>query len=108
MAQPAEDPGLSNERTALAWQRTALATTAGAAIMARLTFGELGVPALITLGAALALSGWILVESRARYHHHTGGRERALERGGFAALVLAVAVVLMALTELVALLRGGA
>lgn len=97
------DVGLSNERTALAWQRTALATTAGAAIMARLTFGRLGVPALVTLGAALVLSGWILLESRARYDHHTGVRLRSVPRGGVAPLVLSVAVAMMALTELAAL-----
>lgn len=91
------DLGLSGERTTLAWQRTALGIAAGAAIMGRLTFGDLGAPALIVLGAALALSGWVLLES--------GLRPRRASRGGRAAAWLAIAVVLMSLTELAALWR---
>lgn len=98
MTTTSPDPGLSAERTLLAWQRTALAVTAGSALMARLTFGDLGVAALLLLGAAVALSGWILLDSRTR-----GRRERL--RGGVASAVLALAVVLMAATELIALLR---
>lgn len=91
-----DDTGLATERTSLAWQRTALATAAGAAIMARLTFTDLGTPALLTLGAALLLSSWILLESRWRPRRGT--------RGGRAPAWLAAAVVLMALTEIAALL----
>lgn len=89
------DPGLANERTTLAWQRTALAIAAGAAVMARLTFADLGTPALLTLGAAFLLSGWVLLESRLRPRRST--------RSGRAAAWLAIAVVLMALVELAAL-----
>lgn len=101
-----DDTGLANERTALAWQRTALATTAGAAVMARLTFDQLGIPALVALGAALALSAWILAESRGRYHHQSGARLRPRPRGGIAPAVLSAAVLLMAGTELAALIVG--
>jgi uncharacterized membrane protein YidH (DUF202 family) len=97
------DPGLATDRTALAWQRTALATAAGAAIMARLTFDRLGPSALVTMAAALGLSGWILLESRGRYRHDAGLRQRRRPRGGRAPLVLALAVGLIALTELIAL-----
>ena len=41
------DPGVGNERTALAWQRTALALVAGSAILTRLTFDRLGAVALM-------------------------------------------------------------
>lgn len=92
------DTGLASARTDLAWQRTALATAAGAAIMARLSFDQLGVPALLTLGAALLLSAWLLLESR--------WRPRRSTRSGRAPAWLAAAVVLMALTELAAVALG--
>ncbi len=37
------EPGVYNERTALAWQRTALALVTGAAIVSRLSLNSLGV-----------------------------------------------------------------
>lgn len=101
MSDPAvRDPGLATERTTLAWQRTALATAAGAAVMARLTFADLGTPALVALGAAFVVSAWILLESRLR--------PRREQRSGRAAAWLTVAVVLMALTELAAVAAGTA
>lgn len=99
--------GLANERTALAWHRTALAVVAGSAVMARLTLGRLGVSALVLLGAALALGGWIVVESRSRYRHG-GERGHRPARGGRAAAMLSLAVVLMAMAELAALTSGEA
>lgn len=93
------DSGLTAERTRLAWQRTALSVVAGAALMARLTFAELGRSALVLLGVALLLSAWILLDSRTR-----GRRDRL--RGGVASAVLATAVILMALTELASLASG--
>jgi uncharacterized membrane protein YidH (DUF202 family) len=96
-------PGVSNERTALAWQRTALSLLAGAAIMARLTWSDLGALAAILLGGAVALSGWVFWESRGRYAHHAGTRPRPGARGGRAPGALTAAIVLIALTELAAL-----
>ena len=91
MSVPRDHVGLASERTELAWRRTALATVAGAAALARLTSGLLGVTALVALGVALALGAWILVGGRAR-------------RAGVAPVVLSAAVALMALVELAALL----
>ncbi len=93
------DSGLAAERTQLAWQRTALSVAAGSAVMARLTFADLGLAALALLGLALLLSSWILLDSRTR------GRQDRL-RGGVASSVLAISVVLMSVTELAALLAG--
>lgn len=94
---------VGNERTALAWQRTALALLAGGAVVARLTLDRLGVFAVASLALELPLVLWVMVESRGRYHHDAGIRERGRPRGGRATAALAVAVVVIAVTELSAL-----
>jgi uncharacterized membrane protein YidH (DUF202 family) len=98
------DPGAGNERTALAWQRTALAIVAAAAILTRLTFDRLGVLALASVLVALPLGLWVLQESRGRYAHDSGERLRPRSRGGRAPAALAAATVVIALTELAALI----
>jgi len=100
------DPGAANERTALAWQRTALALVAAAAVMARLTWSSLGLAAFVPLGAALALGLWVFVESWGRYAHDAGTRSRTRPRGGRAPFTLAIATTLIAGTELAALTLG--
>lgn len=97
------EPGLSNERTALAWQRTALSVVAGAAIMGRLTFDRLGIVALAVPGIAVCLGLWVFVESRWRYDQQLGTRQRRRPRGGRAALSLMLGTALIALTEVFAL-----
>lgn len=100
MVPGANDAGLANERTALAWQRTALSLGAAAAIMARLTWSSLGVAAIAPLLAALLLSGWVFVEGWLRYSHHAGRRGKQGPRGGRASLFLAIATALVAATKL--------
>jgi uncharacterized membrane protein YidH (DUF202 family) len=100
------DAGASNERTALAWQRTALSLVAGSAIMARLTWSSLGIVAVATLTAAMVLSLWVFVESWARYSAEAGTRSRAHFRAGRSPLALAVATALVAATELMAVLNA--
>ncbi len=102
LSHPVDDAGLARERTALAWQRTALSLVAACAIMARLTWSTLGLLAITPLLIALGLSVWVFVESWARYAHAGGaGRERS--RGGRSSLALALATALAAATELAAL-----
>jgi uncharacterized membrane protein YidH (DUF202 family) len=98
--------GVSNERTALAWQRTALSLLAAAAIIARLTWTELGALAAVPLAGAVMLSGWVFWESRGRYAHDAGTRPRARARGGRAPTALTVAITLIALTELARLVAS--
>ncbi|TYL44851.1 DUF202 domain-containing protein [Nocardioides sp. BGMRC 2183] len=100
------DTGLSNERTALAWQRTALSLMVAAAVMGRLSFGRLGEIAMLPLGIAAVLSAWVFVESRGRYDDAAQRRRRPRPRGGRAPLALAVATVLIAGTEIAAFLTG--
>ena len=100
----AADPGMANDRTALAWQRTALSLMAGAAILGRITFDRLGLLAVAALLMTLALAAWVLIESRGRYAHDAGLRLRPRSRGGRAPAAVAVAVACLAATELAALL----
>lgn len=95
--------GAATERTALAWQRSGLSVAASAALLARLTYDELGGWALLALAPTLALAGWVLVDSRVRYRRRviTVATRRGV--GGWAA-ALATCVVLMSVTELAALL----
>lgn len=96
------DPGVANERTSLAWQRTALSTVAGAAIMVRLVREGLSSVALPLLGAALVLSAVVLLGEHLRYRAHHAARRVALGPG-VAGAALAIALALVALTELIAL-----
>lgn len=95
----ADDTGIANERTALAWQRTALSIVGGAAILARLRAEDL-VLLVVPLSLAALLGLWVLFESRWRYDRTT----RSLRRGGRAPAVLSVATGLIAVSELIALL----
>jgi len=90
----------------LAWQRTALAIVVAVAVVARLTAGRLGPPALVPMVVALLSSLWVLGESRSRYAHDAGTRSRGRDRSGRAPMALAVAVVLIALVELAAMVPG--
>ena len=101
----ADDLGASNERTALAWQRTALALLAGAAIIARLTFDRLGPFALVALAVVMTLSAWVLVESRGRYANEARTQSASRSRGGRAPAALTVATLIIAVVELAAIAR---
>lgn len=101
----ADDVGVSNERTALAWQRTALALLAGAAILFGLTLERLGLVAFVALAVVMPLSAWVLVESRGRYAHDAGTGTRLRSRDGRAPSAVAVATLVLALAELLAVVR---
>lgn len=60
------DLGRPHERTALAWQRTALAVAAGSLVSARLAWEGSGLLALAPLLLALPLAGWVLATARGR------------------------------------------
>lgn len=97
------DVGLANERTALAWQRTALSLVGGSAIVARLSWSELGLVALVPVLVTVVLALWVFLESNWRYAHDAGTRPRGRSRGGRGPLFLTLCVVVLAGTELFAL-----
>lgn len=99
----APDAGVYNERTALAWQRTALALLAGAAIVARLTLDRLGWSSAVSVAAAIPVAGWVMWTSRRRYDAHNGARSQQWGRSGRSAAGLAGVTALIALTELAAI-----
>lgn len=83
------DPGTPRARTALAWQRTALAVVASSLVSARIAYGRVGPLALVPLLVALPLAAWVLVTARGR--RWSTGLEAAL---------LCAAVVVLGLVEL--------
>jgi uncharacterized membrane protein YidH (DUF202 family) len=97
------DDGRANERTALAWQRTALSLAAASALLSRLTFERAGWVALLS-AVALPLSLSVLLESRLRYSHDAVIRTHRRPRDGRAPAALALATVALAASELAALL----
>ena len=86
------DPGLQNERTALAWQRTALSVLAGAALMGRLVLGTDPVLVVMELAVALPLALWVLLDSRRHYAERRASRPSGT---GIRAAALAGAVTVM-------------
>lgn len=99
-----ETPGLQNERTALAWQRTALSLIVATAALARFAYEQVGYVGLLCL-VALPLSTFVFYESRARYRRREAGGAPARSRGGIAALALTVCIVVLCLTGLIVVLR---
>ena len=104
------DRGAQPERTALAWQRTALATAAGSAIVARHSVGPLGPAALVIMGVSIGLALTAFTLGRRRYLagptesrlSATEGRRRwdLPRRDGLAPALLSLAVLSLAATEL--------
>lgn len=92
------EQGLSNERTALAWQRTALSLAAGAAVVGRLTVGRLGAATVVLAVVVFLLCAWVFAESRRRYAHEDErpGRRRS---DGRAVLAVTIASCVIAMAE---------
>lgn len=61
------DPGLQNERTSLAWQRTTLAGLACALLIARLIFGNAPAVAIIIAAVAIIVAAALSWLSSLRY-----------------------------------------
>lgn len=90
------DPGLQEERTALAWRRTGLALVAGALGIGRLTMETLGTSVLVPAAVAVALAAWVVLVSlrTSRYaatHPDEPGFTRVLADGRVPLVVTVVA-----------------
>ncbi len=105
MSAVPEPPGLANERTALAWQRTALSVVVAALVVARLSLDRVGPAVAVATVAGVVLGAWVALEGLRRYRARHGGAPDARGRGGVATALLTVTVVVVALTELAAIAR---
>ena len=116
MTAPARDRGLQPERTALAWQRTALSLTAAAVVVGRLTAGVLGPSVIVVLAFCLAHSAVLFRAGRRRHalppdtrgaHRDTGAFQATPPRSvGVHGALLTLQVILLALLESLALAHG--
>ena len=66
------DPGLQPERTALAWQRSALSLAGVSAVVARLSFDTVGWVAVFVLVTGLGHAAVVFVTSQRDYRRRTG------------------------------------
>jgi uncharacterized membrane protein YidH (DUF202 family) len=91
---------ITDDRTVLAWQRTALSLLGGSVLVARLTYPRIGVLALAAVVLLLPLGAAILAIGRG------GQGPGAPARAGRIGALLAGVVAVTAVTQLVALAVG--
>ena len=98
MTSDRETPGAQNERTALAWNRTAFSVVIAAAIVSRFGAESIGPIALLAVVVAVPVSIWLLLGSRRRYRRRQDWTERAplrIRDGRFEFAVASVMVVMI-------------
>jgi uncharacterized membrane protein YidH (DUF202 family) len=102
------DAGVQNERTALAWQRTALAMFGAILVAARLGFRQWPVATVLALAPALGLSAVMLGLSGRRYRraHAALLGNGQVGPGGRLPFFAAAAITLLGLAALAAVLVG--
>jgi uncharacterized membrane protein YidH (DUF202 family) len=91
------DPGGSENRDLMGWQRTTMALVAVGAASARHSWSTAGVYALLPLGLMLLVAAWVLAEGWRRYDEDREGIETT---PGGPTFVLAATVALTAAVEL--------
>lgn len=105
MSERVWDRGLQLERTALAWQRTALATAVAALAVVRLAAGRPFLPGLIVASAALVVAAVTVVHARLGYRRALGQLTAARPLASLSPAPLAsLAVALLGFATLVLLL----
>lgn len=102
------DAGVQNERTALAWQRTALALFGGILLAARLGFRQWPVATAVVLAPALGLAVAMLRLSGRRYRRAQAALYDAGQRGpgGRLPLLASAAITVLGVAALAAVVAG--
>ncbi|MGH3360633.1 MAG: DUF202 domain-containing protein [Nocardioidaceae bacterium] len=93
-----EPRGAQNERTSLAWSRTALSVVVTAAIVSRFAVESIGPVALLAVVAAVPVSTWLVLTSRHRYRRRLDWTTREplrIRDGRFEFAVAGVVVVMI-------------
>lgn len=90
------DPGGSEKRDLMSWQRTTMLLVAVGAASARHSWSSAGVYALLPLGLSLLVAAWVLGEGWRRYDEDREGIEST---PGGPTFVLAFSVALVAAVE---------
>ena len=75
MTATPRDPGLQPERTALAWQRSALALAVATIVVGRLTFSTVGLVALLVVALGLGHTAVIFATAHRHYRMRTGAQQ---------------------------------
>lgn len=99
-------PGLAPERTVLAWQRSALALAAATIVVGRLTWGSVGIIALVVVALGLGHTAVIFVTAQRYYRNRTGSALVTQWPVGVHAALLSLQVTLLAILELLDVLRS--
>ena len=93
------DPGLATERTALAWLRTGLAITVAALFVGRIAFTGVGLGAMLPTVLAAGAGLWVVLG--ALRERTSRRRSRPTLHDGVIPALVATAVVLVAVVEIV-------
>jgi putative membrane protein len=99
------DNGLQAERTAMAWQRTALGLVGVSALLLHLAGGALGLSLVGAVGMLAALFVLLQVEARFLHGHRNDVAESPM--GVWAVRGITAATVLLSLGAVVVVLSGG-
>lgn len=93
---PPVDPGLQQERTALAWRRTGLALVVGALTIGRFSIEAFGSLVLVPMLAVVAAAVWVVVAALRRRpsDHAPEGFRHVLRDGRLPATAAGVTFVL--------------
>ena len=100
------DPGLQPERTALAWQRSALALAGATIVIGRLTFSAVGLIAVAVVALGVAHAAVVFATSQRHYRLRTGDVPTRTWPTGVHAALLSAQVAALGVLELLAVLRS--
>jgi uncharacterized membrane protein YidH (DUF202 family) len=100
------DPGLQPERTALSWQRSALALAAATIVIGRLTFSAVGLVALFVVAVGVIHAAVVFATAHRHYRLRTGEPDLSTWPTGVHAALLSAQVAALGVLEMLVVLRS--